>query len=92
MVEEEPSSAILQDLELESADDLLGLYQGVPIDQASFFQPAGELPARIAIYLEAPFFVSAGRRSKSFTRSVTLSSMNLDTMSAWMTTRCRTEI
>jgi len=50
VVEEEPSSDVLQDLGLESEDDLLGLYQGVPIDQASFFQPAGELPARIAIY------------------------------------------
>jgi predicted Zn-dependent protease with MMP-like domain len=50
VVEAEPSSEVLQDLELESEDDLLGLYQGVPIDQASFFQPAGELPARISIY------------------------------------------
>ena len=50
VVEEEPSAEILQSLELESEDDLLGLYQGVPIDQTSFFQPAGELPARIAIY------------------------------------------
>ena len=50
VVEEEPSSEVLRDLGLESEDDLLGLYQGVPIDQASFFQPAGELPARISIY------------------------------------------
>ena len=50
VVEEEPSADTLRDLELESEDDLLGLYQGVPIDQASFFQPAGELPARISIY------------------------------------------
>jgi len=50
VVEEEPPFDVLQDLELESGDDLLGLYQGVPIDQSSFFQPAGELPARIAIY------------------------------------------
>ena len=50
VVEEEPSVDVLQDLGVESEDDLLGLYQGVPIDQASFFQPAGELPARIAIY------------------------------------------
>jgi len=50
VVEEEPSAEILRDLELESEDDLLGLYQGVPIDETSFFQPAGELPARIAIY------------------------------------------
>jgi predicted Zn-dependent protease with MMP-like domain len=50
VTEEEPSAEILKDLELESEDDLLGLYQGVPIDEKSFFQPAGELPARIAIY------------------------------------------
>lgn len=50
VVEEEPSVDILKDLELESEDDLLGLYQGVPIDETSFFQPAGELPARISIY------------------------------------------
>lgn len=50
VVEEEPSVEVLQDFELESADDLLGLYQGVSIDETSFFQPAGELPARIAIY------------------------------------------
>jgi predicted Zn-dependent protease with MMP-like domain len=50
VVEEEPPADVLQDLELETQDDLLGLYQGVPIDQSSFFQPAGELPARIAIY------------------------------------------
>ena len=50
VVEEEPSAEVLKDLELESEDDLLGLYQGVPIDHTSFFQPAGELPARIAIY------------------------------------------
>ena len=50
VVEEEPSTEVLRDLALESEDDLLGLYQGVPIDEASFFQPAGQLPARISIY------------------------------------------
>ena len=50
VVEEEPSIEVLRDLDLESEDDLLGLYQGVPSDQASFFQPAGQLPARISIY------------------------------------------
>jgi predicted Zn-dependent protease with MMP-like domain len=50
IVEEEPSSEVLKDLELESEDDLLGLYQGIPIGETSFFQPAGQLPARISIY------------------------------------------
>ena len=50
VVEEEPSADTLRDLELEPEDDLLGLYQGIPINETSFFQPAGELPARISIY------------------------------------------
>jgi predicted Zn-dependent protease with MMP-like domain len=50
VVEEEPSAEVLQDLAMESKDDLLGLYQGVPIDETSFFQPAGQLPARISIF------------------------------------------
>src|SRR6266849_5191588 len=89
VVEEEPSADVLQELELESEDDLLGLYQGVPIDETSFFQPAGELPARIAIY-RGPILRLCRTRPKSFTRSATRSSMNSDTMSAWMTRRCRT--
>jgi len=50
LVEEEPSAEVLEDLDLESEDDLLGLYQGVPIDQSSFFHPDGDLPARISIF------------------------------------------
>jgi predicted Zn-dependent protease with MMP-like domain len=50
VVEEEPSSEVLEDLGSESEDDLLGLYQGTPVDEASFFRTAGELPARISIY------------------------------------------
>ena len=50
VVEEEPSTEVLRDLDLESEDDLLGLYQGVPVGQTSFFQPAGQLPTRISIY------------------------------------------
>ena len=53
VVEEEPSAEILQSLELESEDDLLGLYQGVPIDQTSFFQPAGRLEERCLIDRDA---------------------------------------
>jgi predicted Zn-dependent protease with MMP-like domain len=41
---------VLEELELESEDDLLGLYQGLSLHDRSFFQPGGELPARIAIY------------------------------------------
>lgn len=50
VVEEEPPPEVLQDLELDSADDLLGLYQGLSLADDSFFQPGGQPPARIAIY------------------------------------------
>jgi predicted Zn-dependent protease with MMP-like domain len=50
VVEEEPPLDVLQDLELDSADDLLGLYQGLSLAEESFFQPGGQQPARIAIY------------------------------------------
>ena len=50
VVEEEPPPEVLEDLELESADDLLGLYQGLSLAQESFFQTGGQQPPRIAIY------------------------------------------
>jgi predicted Zn-dependent protease with MMP-like domain len=50
VVEEEPPPEVLEDLELDSADDLLGLYQGLSLADESFFQPGGQPPARIAIY------------------------------------------
>ena len=39
VVEEEPPADVLNDLELDSADDLLGLYQGLSLAEESFFQP-----------------------------------------------------
>jgi predicted Zn-dependent protease with MMP-like domain len=50
VVEEEPSQEVLDELDLESEDDLLGLYQGVSIDKESFFQAGGQLPAHNSIY------------------------------------------
>ena len=50
VVEEEPPPDILEDLELDSADDLLGLYQGVSVAAESFFNTGGQQPPRIAIY------------------------------------------
>ena len=50
MVEEEPPREVLDELELESEDDLLGLYTGTAVDEESFFNPGGQLPARISIY------------------------------------------
>lgn len=50
MVEEEPPREVLDELELESEDDLLGLYTGTAVGEESFFNPGGQLPARISIY------------------------------------------
>ncbi len=50
VVEEEPPAEVLEDLELESEDDLLGLYQGVSLADQSFFQTGGQQPPRIALY------------------------------------------
>jgi len=49
-VEAEPPRGVLDELELESEDDLLGLYSGTAIGEESFFNPGGQLPARILIY------------------------------------------
>lgn len=50
VVEEEPPEEVLRDLELDSEDDLLGLYQGQSLSADSFFMPGGEPPPRISIY------------------------------------------
>jgi predicted Zn-dependent protease with MMP-like domain len=50
LVEEEPSRELLDEMGLESEDDLLGLYSGIAHDGASFFDPGGQLPNRISIY------------------------------------------
>jgi predicted Zn-dependent protease with MMP-like domain len=50
VVEEEPSAQVLRELEMDSEDDLLGLYQGVSMANDSFFSPGGAQPARISIY------------------------------------------
>lgn len=50
VVEEEPSRDVLEELGLESEDDLLGLYTGRSLDTESFFDPGGHLPSRISIY------------------------------------------
>ena len=50
VVEEEPPQDVLEDLELDSQDDLLGLYQGQSLAADSFFRPGGEQPPRISIY------------------------------------------
>lgn len=50
LVEEEPPQDVLEDLELDRADDLLGLYQGQSLAADSFFRPGGEAPPQISIY------------------------------------------
>jgi predicted Zn-dependent protease with MMP-like domain len=50
VVEEEPPQDVREDLELDSEDDLLGLYQGQSLAADSFFGPGGEQPPQISIY------------------------------------------
>lgn len=50
VVEEEPSKEVLDEMGLESEDDLLGLYTGMAKGEESFFDPAGHLPARVIVY------------------------------------------
>jgi len=50
VVEAEPSRKVLDDMELASEDDLLGLYTGMAEGKESFFDPAGHLPAQVVIY------------------------------------------
>jgi predicted Zn-dependent protease with MMP-like domain len=50
VVEEEPPRDVLEDLELDSEDDLLGLYQGQSLLEDSFFASGGTEPAKISIY------------------------------------------
>ena len=50
IVEDEPPSDVLEELGLQTEDDLLGLYSGTPIGQESFFDVGAQLPARISIY------------------------------------------
>ena len=50
VVEDEPSREVLDALDLDSEDDLLGLYQGQSLMGDSFFTAGGAQPARISIY------------------------------------------
>lgn len=50
VVEDEPPRTVLRELDLESEDDLLGLYQGQSLTEDSFFTVGGTQPARIVIY------------------------------------------
>ena len=50
VVEGEPTPQVVEELGLDSEDDLLGLYSGTSLDRESFFDPGGAMPAHISIY------------------------------------------
>lgn len=50
VVEDEPPPSVLQDLEMEEGEDLLGLYQGLALNDESFFRTGGQAPAQISLY------------------------------------------
>ena len=49
VVEDEPSQALLEELEMEPGDSLFGLYQGTPLPERSW-SFGNNLPDRISIY------------------------------------------
>lgn len=49
VVEDEPSTDLLEDLEIEPPDSLFGLYQGVPLPERSW-DFGNQLPDRITLY------------------------------------------
>lgn len=49
VVEDEPSSDLLDDMEIEPPDSLYGLYQGVPLPERSWAH-GNHLPDKITIY------------------------------------------
>jgi len=55
VVEEEPPREVMDDLDLDDPDELLGLYQGHALTEESFFTAGGAQPARISIY-RGPIF------------------------------------
>ena len=50
VVEEEPPASVLQDLEIEEGEELLGLYHGLSLNDESFFRSGGQAPAQISLY------------------------------------------
>lgn len=50
VVEEEPPRQVLEEMEIDPEEELLGLYQGLPLGEDSFFGSGGEHPAQIALY------------------------------------------
>ena len=50
VIEDEPSPSVLQDLEMEEVEELLGLYQGLSLNDESFFRAGGQAPAQISLF------------------------------------------
>lgn len=50
VVEEEPPQSVREEMGIDPEEELLGLYQGLPMSEETFFKPGGEEPPRIALY------------------------------------------
>jgi predicted Zn-dependent protease with MMP-like domain len=50
VVEDEPPPSVLQELDIEEGEELLGLYQGFSLNDESFFRTGGQAPAQISLY------------------------------------------
>ena len=50
VVEDEPSPSVLNDLDIEDGEELLGLYHGLSLHDESFFRAGGQAPAQISLY------------------------------------------
>ncbi len=60
VVEDEPTEEDLASVDLDPEDDLLGLYQGVPLAERDSFY--GALPDRVVIYREPILRACSSRR------------------------------
>lgn len=50
VVEDEPPPGVLKDLDIEEGEELLGLYQGLSLNDESFFRAGGHVPPQISLY------------------------------------------
>lgn len=50
VVEDEPPPGLLKDLDIEDGEELLGLYQGLSLNDESFFRAGGQAPPQISLY------------------------------------------
>lgn len=50
VVEDEPPPSVLNDLDIDDGEELLGLYHGLSLHDESFFRAGGQAPAQISLY------------------------------------------